>query len=425
MDPVSMIVAALVSGIIAGLKTVGGEAVKDGYTLLKNMIFKKYGPISSIERLEQDPQSKTEQVRVEQELRSAGAEHDPEILQLAQALYDLIAPETKTSGQLANPAASPTEEIIERAERNAGNQAIKQIVDNHINGVMYVRAHYPVSDQDLLTRNIVQTRAVPSHISADIGQLHNKIRSIIQQIAFRIENRKYKTAEEAVQNMRLALADRQRAQQLVQADKSIHISYQALKTTVEFFADFNQIILEKIRRAGSTQSETDLLLGNALLVYELTDYVISYIENFVVSGIEDITRLHEETKQKIAEFRRQQEGLEQRAQSASVEEAVRNQIITDIEAREKSIDLLEQEWTGYIEMATSLRSEADKIRNKVPTLEVIRENAKVQINLIQAVAMLQILKQNIGTMRTTIITLENMRLASLSPNRVRRLLGIS
>ena len=87
--------------------------------------------------------------------------------------------------------------------------------------------------------------------------------------------------------------------------------------------------------------------------------------------------------------------------------------------------MLEGEWASYVESIRSMNNDLGSIRDKIPTLEVIRENAKIQINLIQAVAMLQILRNNVGTLQATILTLENMRLVSLTPTRVRRLLGLT
>jgi len=424
MDTVSMIVAALVSGIIAGLRSTSERAVKDGYMALRTVILNKYQKVS-IAQLEENPNSTARQAVVEEDLRRAGAEHDEETLQLAQELISLIESQKQPAKQSHGQPLLTPEELLEKAQRDAGNQAVAILIDKHLDSVMHARANYRISDQDLLSKSVVRNRDIPDSVRAEISQLHARIRSIIQEVASRIEERKYKTAEEAIDNMHLSLMDRERAQQIVQADKKVHVSYQALKTTVEFFANLNQIIIDKLEKAGTPQSEANLVLGNAILVYELTDYVIGYIENFTINGVDEIQRLHAETKQKIADLRRLQLDLEKRAQSELVEEAVGSQTTADIKARERSVDLLEQEWANYVEAATSLRSEVGKIRDKLPTLELIRDNAKVQIDLIQAFAMLRILKQNIGTMRATIITLEGMKLVSLSPNRVRRLLGIS
>ncbi len=240
---------------------------------------------------------------------------------LAQKLLNLV--ENSSSKSSPDTASLTPEDLIEKAEREAGNQAIDQIVDKHIKDVMGIRAHYPINDQALLSTYIVNNRDIPEAVRNKIGKLHNKIRIIIQEVASRIEERKYQSAQEAIENMPLAYIDRQRANELIQADKKVHVSYQALKTTVELFADLNQMIIDKIERTESIQSETELILGNAILVYELTDFLIDYLERFTVQGISDVLKLHEKTKQKIAELRHQQKDLKEKLQSVSVEEAVK------------------------------------------------------------------------------------------------------
>jgi cell division protein FtsB len=251
------------------------------------------------------------------------------------------------------------------------------------------------------------------------------MRTIIEGVARRIEERKYQSAQDAIEGMRLAYADRLRAHELIEADKRIHISYQTLRTTVETFSELNQSVINKLERATDPRSETNLILGNAILIFEITDFLIGYLQRFNVDGVTDIQRLHEETKKKTEELRQQQRDLERLASAPSIDETVREQTLNDIRNRESSIGLLEREWAQYILSIQSLEEECGTLRGKIPTLELIRENARVQINLIQAVAMLQILKQNVGTIQATIVTLENMKLVTLSTWRVRRLLGVA
>ena len=422
MDIVSLIVTALVDSITAGLQLHGEQLIKYRYDALNGSIISKYKSVR-IDQLEEAPTSKERQAAVEEDLRRAGAGNDDDLAHLAQNLFNIIAKFNITVP--SDDAPLSPEELIERAERKAGSQAIGQITDKHLKTVLDIRARFPLQDQDLLSPIIANNSNIPESVRNEVGKLHDKIRNIIDIVATRIEERKYKFAEDAIEKMQLPYVDLQRARNLIQGDKKVHASYQALKTTVEFFADLNQMIVEKIEHIESPQSETKLLLGNAILVYELTDFVIGFIDGFTIQGTSEIHKLHEETKQEIGELRRQQKALEKDIQSSLVDASVRNQTSQDINEINRSIDVLEKEWEVYMESIMSLNGEVDKIRVRIPTLEVIRKNAKIQISLIQTLAMLQILKHNIGTMKATILTLENMRLVSLSPNRVRRLLGIT
>ena len=41
--------------------------------------------------------------------------------------------------------------------------------------------------------------------------------------------------------------ERERAQKLLEADKRLHISYESLRLTVEYFAELNRSVLSRIR----------------------------------------------------------------------------------------------------------------------------------------------------------------------------------
>jgi hypothetical protein len=92
MDPVTLIVAALVAGAAAGLKDTASSAIKDSYNGLKGLVLRKLvgrpdGELV-LARHEQDPQVWDKPLA--QELASAGAGDDPDLVTAAQALLQLV-----------------------------------------------------------------------------------------------------------------------------------------------------------------------------------------------------------------------------------------------------------------------------------------------------------------------------------------------
>jgi tetratricopeptide (TPR) repeat protein len=94
MDPLSIIVGALVAGAAAGATNVAAQAVKDAYTGLKTLIIDRFGKKAdlehAVESMEAKPDSEARKIVLEEELETVGAGKDAEVVQQAQALLDLL-----------------------------------------------------------------------------------------------------------------------------------------------------------------------------------------------------------------------------------------------------------------------------------------------------------------------------------------------
>jgi hypothetical protein len=92
VDPVTLIVAALVAGAAAGLKDTASSVVTDAYNGLKGLVQRKLagreGGELVLARHEQDPQVWDRPLV--QELTTAGAGDDPALVTAAQALMRLV-----------------------------------------------------------------------------------------------------------------------------------------------------------------------------------------------------------------------------------------------------------------------------------------------------------------------------------------------
>ncbi|MFN9621261.1 MAG: hypothetical protein ACK587_00260 [Cyanobacteriota bacterium] len=90
MDPLSVIIAALVAGAAAAAKDTAGAAIKDGYQGLKGLIQKKLtGSVAAtvvLEEHEKDPDTYGAPLR--KKLAEAAADQDAAILQAARALLE-------------------------------------------------------------------------------------------------------------------------------------------------------------------------------------------------------------------------------------------------------------------------------------------------------------------------------------------------
>jgi hypothetical protein len=89
LDPISIVVAALSAGAVAGLNETATDAVKSAYASLKHYVGTMH-PSPAVEQLEQDPKSPNRQGVVAEDLAASGAADDAELLNKAHNLLALI-----------------------------------------------------------------------------------------------------------------------------------------------------------------------------------------------------------------------------------------------------------------------------------------------------------------------------------------------
>jgi hypothetical protein len=88
VDPIT---AAIAAGAAAGLTGVAAQAVKDAYGRLKATLIARCPQARiHVQALEERPDSQYKQSSLAEELFEAGADHDAELLQLAQLLLATI-----------------------------------------------------------------------------------------------------------------------------------------------------------------------------------------------------------------------------------------------------------------------------------------------------------------------------------------------
>jgi hypothetical protein len=278
-------------------------------------------------------------------------------------------------------------------------------------------------DTDLLTARITSNRSLPEELRRSAAHLHNEIRRIVEQVARQIEDARYRKVEMAVSELDTGLRERERAKELVKADKAMHISYETLRLTVEFFGDLNQTVLRRIENeSASPEHQSNMMFGNAIMIYEIADFVIGYIRTFRLGDEHKV--LHADAKERVQTARRRQTELERKLAAPGIDPAVRDQTLEDIRIRTAAFDELDRQWERYMEEIQKLHALVDDVKGRVPTLEIIRENAEIQIMTLQLVAMLRFLQRSTDSIRGALNVLQGLRLAPLSSDRVRALLGV-
>ncbi|MEI3848056.1 MULTISPECIES: hypothetical protein [unclassified Microbacterium] len=97
MDPVTLIVTALVAGATVAFKDVGNNLVKDAYNGLKALVKRTFG--GSDTSTEELDKSQPDKAALEEQVRASGAAEDKAILEKAHELMRLVDPKGAASGK--------------------------------------------------------------------------------------------------------------------------------------------------------------------------------------------------------------------------------------------------------------------------------------------------------------------------------------
>lgn len=313
---------------------------------------------------------------------------------------------------------------IDKKDKDVLIDAVGYLLQNHVDNILKIRQEHEVKDQDLLSDMVLRVSQIPPEIKRQIADIQEKFRVVITTIAERIEQRKYRSAEKALEDIE-SLAMRKEANKLLNAEKKVHISCQTLKVTTEVFEKINRKILEELENYENQTNQIQikrLALGNAIIVYELTNFVINYLESFQLEGTNEILKIKENVLHDINKNKLEDEKLKQEAEQENNNELV-SSILLNIKAREDSYNLIIEEWDKYEKNLNDLLNNAGEINENLNSLKLIRTNAKNQLGFLELVEVVRALRGNLNAIENTIVNLEKMELITLSPDKVSLLLA--
>lgn len=103
MDPVTIIVSALVLGAAAGLRPTAEQAVKDSYEALKRLIRDRYQRAQpAVEMVEQDPEEEAFREAARKALAREGAGEDEALLRQANEVIQTVDAHARQTAAAVN-----------------------------------------------------------------------------------------------------------------------------------------------------------------------------------------------------------------------------------------------------------------------------------------------------------------------------------
>jgi hypothetical protein len=324
-------------------------------------------------------------------------------------------------------------ELIE-IEKNAGCQAVLTYLQDYTKKVRDIQEKYAFSNRDIMSPRLIDNPKLSLEEMAALEDLKRKLDHIINEVAERVEKHRISSYDDYTQRYELNAYDKLRVNSLVSSVRDINKSIQKIKFTVETFSRCNKYVinaLDECIKMGDLSQSRIMVLGNMLLIYELANYMISFLEKFKLDGFDDILQLSQKEVEKIGNTMQDLQKLKLDADNTEIEPEVRQHIFENLGDRERSLESFKEEWDKYINGIEGVQGRVGSLKNKIPTLKLIRDNAQNQLDFFEIMKIFGVMmvteavRKNLDTLEIVALPLDEIELISLPPHKVYTLIGLS
>jgi DNA-binding ferritin-like protein len=325
-------------------------------------------------------------------------------------------------------------ELIE-LEKNAGYQAVLTYLQDYTKRLRDIQEKHAFSNRDIMSPKLIDNPKLSLEETATLEDLKRKLDHIINEVAERVEKHRVVSYDDYTKTYELSAYDKLRVNSLVSSVRDINKSIQKLKFTVETYSRCNKSIISEFEEAvklGDFSKSRMFVLGNVLLIYQLSNYMINFLENFKIDGIDDILNLSGKELDKISSAMEELQKIKQDAESIDTEDArVKEHVIANLNDREQSLGFFKEEWNKYVNGIEKVQNNVGSLKKKIPTLNLIRKNAQNQLEFFEIMKIFGVMmvaeavKKNLETLEIVTLPLDEIELISLPPHRAQTLIGLS
>lgn len=324
-------------------------------------------------------------------------------------------------------------ELIE-LEKNAGYQAILTYLQEYTRKIRDIQEKYALSNRDIMSPRLIDNPKLSQEELAALADLKLRLDAIINEVAARVEKHRVASYDDYTQQYDLNAYDRLRVNSLVSSVRDINKSIQKIKFTVENFTRCNRYIINELDEClsgGDLSKSRVLVLGNILLIYELANYLINFLGEFKLDGVDEILQLSKSEMAKISTTMQTLQDLKREAEAPEIDQKVKERILANLQDREQSLENFQSEWDKYLARIEGVQSKVGSLQDKIPTLKLIRDNAQNQLDFYEIMKIFGIMmvaeavRQNLEPLESVVLPLEELELISLPPHKVHKLVGLT
>lgn len=305
---------------------------------------------------------------------------------------------------------------------------IEKRLEQHLGRVLEIRKDVSIKNSNLVTDEL--TKHIPAfrwHVKNKVSNLRSELKEIIWDVASEHEKRNFDPLRKDFEKLNgVSKRHLERGISILESEQQMFISYHSVFFACKACSEVNKVMFARINNerlsTNNEGTELELLLKNAVIVFEVTSLIIEIIEQFKLKGLEKFQALRDIVFKELAEAEiNSQRNVVQANHPAIPSHQKEETILRDRNLKENA-NLVRLQWRRFEDQIYRMRQNAGSLAERLPSLALTRDNAKVQLDFLELLAVTQMMNQNIQVI-DGLANLE-LDLAQLNPYDVCRLIGL-
>jgi hypothetical protein len=314
------------------------------------------------------------------------------------------------------------------SDMKKGVMKLEKRLDQHLGRILEIRKGVAVKNSSLVTDEL--TKHIPAlrwHVKRKVANLRSELKEILWELAVDHEKRRFEPLRKDFEKVNgVSKRHLERGYAILESEQQMFISYHSVFFACRACSEVNKAILSRIENERLKEKmdgkELELLLKNAIIVFEVTSLIIEMIEQFQLKGLKEFQALRDTVFKELAEAETNSQRNVIQANHPSIPPHQKEDTLLRDRNLKESANLVRLQWRRFEDQIYRMRQNTGALSERLPSLALTRDNAKVQLDFLELLAVTQMMNQNIQVI-DGLANLE-LDLAPLNPYDVCRLIGL-
>jgi len=289
----------------------------------------------------------------------------------------------------------------------------------------------------VLSTQIQAFSDIPKNIDSEISTIKKTTRLLIRQIATDIEmhnnnNSGALTLDERgnvqyTPNPNLPDDLNKKREELLEANLKNNVSIRSAYLAISLLGSINNEIISKAKEAKGRKEKEKLYMKQAVFVYEISDIVLSLLNELTLDGKNSIVKLHKEAQTRVATNLKNIDTQKEKARKLTTKGIItQGDLDKELDAlslmgkaSERSLDA----WKGILSKIGSQEQYLENLKQKKELIAYKQPKAKLQIETLRDLRGVASLRDSIGAIDDLVGAVDQLDLLVLDDQAVTELLG--